>query len=141
MILRADSDHPTQCEKTQWSWFLFIVLPILFFLGYLYWWLMQPSEKRLASIEMETPSPTKAPSATKRNDLTKIKGIGPITSQALYAQGIRLYYQIALMSEDELRGSLSKAGIRLANLSTWPQQARLAALEKWEELEELQKSI
>ncbi len=126
------------CSNTR---YLYIVIPFLLFLGYIYWWLTRPTEKRMSSIEIETPTPTGAPLPTKPDDLTKIKGIGPKISEAFYSRGIRLYSQIALMSEADLREFLSDAGVRIANTSTWPEQARLAALAKWEQLEELQDSI
>ncbi|RLD05883.1 MAG: hypothetical protein DRI56_08805 [Chloroflexota bacterium] len=132
----------TNSNKTsQKTRFLFVIVPILLGLAYLYWWLTQPAEKRLSSLEMETPSPTKVPPPAVPDDLTKIKGIGPKISEALYSQGICFYSQIALMSETDLREFLSEAGMRLAKYSTWPKQARLAALGEWERLGELQAAI
>ena len=118
--------------------YMYILATFFIFLGYIYWWLTRPTEKRMSSIEIETPSPTNAPTTIKQDDLTKIKGIGPKIAEAFYSKGIRQYSQIALMSEADLRKFLSKAGIRISNPSTWPQQAGLAALGKWEQLEELQ---
>ncbi|MEA2009022.1 MAG: hypothetical protein U9O54_07860 [Chloroflexota bacterium] len=132
----------TNSNKTsQRTWLYVILISVVSLLAYLYWWLTQPTEKRLSSLEMETPSPTGSPPPTTPDDLTKIKGIGPKISEAFHSQGIRLYSQIALMSEADLREFLSEAGMRLANPVTWPEQARLAALGEWERLGELQSAI
>jgi len=136
MVLRTRSNKTSQTVRL-----LLVIAPVLFILGYLYWWLTRPAEKRLDSVEIEIPPPTRVPLITKHDDLKKIKGIGPIISEVLRSQRIFFFHQIALISEDDLRECVSGAGIRLTNLSTWSEQARLAALEEWEKLRELQASI
>lgn len=85
------------------------------------------------------PSAPAAPPAEKQ-DLTQIEGIGPKISGVLQEAGILNFAMLAEASVDRLREILAAAGsrYRIADPSTWPQQARLAAEEKWDELEALQ---
>jgi len=136
MVLRTSFKKTSQTIRL-----LLVVVSAFFILGYLYWWLTRPAEKRLDSVEIETPPPTKVPLITKHDDLTRIKGIGPIISEVLRSQRIFFFHQIALISDDDLRECLSGAGIRLTNLRTWSEPARLAALDEWEKLRELQATI
>ena len=108
--------------------FWFIIIPVVFLLAYLYWWLTCPCDERVSSGEMETPSPTKGPLVTKVDDFTKIKGIGPKTAELFRSQSILTYSQLALMAEKDLRELLKTARMYMADPSTWSEQARLAAL-------------
>lgn len=128
-------------KTTQKIRFLFFLTSLLVGLAYFYWWLTRPNEKQFSALEIETFSSTKTPPPRKPDDLAKIKGIGPKISDALFSQGVLTFDQLALMSEEDLRKLLSKAGIRIANTSTWAKQASLAALEQWEELDEFQAAI
>jgi predicted flap endonuclease-1-like 5' DNA nuclease len=76
-------------------------------------------------------------------DLTRIEGIGPAISRALGEAGIVNYAQLADAAVDHLRDLLAAAGprFRIARPDSWPQQARLAAEAKWDELQELQDSL
>jgi predicted flap endonuclease-1-like 5' DNA nuclease len=76
-------------------------------------------------------------------DLTRIEGIGPAISRVLSEAGIVNYAQLAEAAVDRLRDILAAAGprFRIARPTTWPQQARLAAEAKWDELQELQDSL
>jgi predicted flap endonuclease-1-like 5' DNA nuclease len=73
-------------------------------------------------------------------DLTKIEGVGPKTADALKAAGITTYAQLAALSTDDLRKLLADAGIS-ADPETWPEQARLAAADKWAELKAWQDKL
>jgi len=78
----------------------------------------------------------------KPEDLTKIEGIGPKISAALGQTGITTYAQLASTDVSKLRQILKEAGLnRLADPGTWPEQASLAASEKWEELTKLQAEL
>ena len=74
------------------------------------------------------------------DDLRKIEGIGPKISDILHENGIDTFAQLAETDVDDLRAILSAAGprFRLANPTTWPQQAQLAAAGDWEGLRALQ---
>ena len=84
-----------------------------------------------------------AKSDAKPDDLKKIEGIGPKISELLTAAGIPTFEALANSDFDTLRAILDDAGNRykIANPTTWPKQARLAADGKWDELKELQDRI
>lgn len=77
------------------------------------------------------------------DDLRKIEGIGPKISNILHENGIDTFAQLAGTDVDDLRAILSAAGprFRLANPTTWPQQAKLAAADDWEGLRTLQNEL
>lgn len=83
------------------------------------------------------------PEETGSDDLKVIAGIGPKIEEVLRAAGIRTYAQLADTSVEQLQAILSQAGprFRLANPSTWPEQARLAANGDWEGLRSLQATL
>lgn len=87
------------------------------------------------------PAPT-APSG-KPDDLRKIEGIGPKISELLAAGGIPTFQALADANIDTVKAILEAAGPRykIANPTTWAQQAGLAAAGKWDELESLQDRI
>ncbi len=77
--------------------------------------------------------------ATAEDDLQVIEGIGPQIERTLNGAGIRTLGQLAEKTPDEIREILSvNPRFKLANPSTWPKQARLAADGKWDELKEYQ---
>lgn len=78
---------------------------------------------------------------TKADDLKRIEGIGPKISSVLQAAGIKTFAQLADTQVDRITQILEEADPKLVNLadpSTWPRQARLAASGKWEALEKWQ---
>lgn len=87
---------------------------------------------RLAAAEAAIP--------VEPQDLTRIEGIGPAIAGLLNNAGIVNYAQLAGAALDRLHEILQAAGPRfhIANPTSWPQQARLAAEEKWDELDALQ---
>jgi len=74
-------------------------------------------------------------------DLTLIEGIGTKVAAVLNASGIRRYQELANTSPAEIKALLAAAGNRISNPSTWPEQARLAAAGKWDELTALQSTL
>lgn len=125
-----------------WAWGLLIGLPVFFILGYLYWWLTRPSDERVSAIEIETTFSRKPePENLSPDDLTKLKGIGPKIAETLKSHGVLTFQQIALSDPEEIQDILREEGIRLANPGSWPDQARLAALSRWDELEALQETL
>ena len=103
---------------------------------------------RLAGTQAATAVAAAAPAAVaatpvEPQDLTRIEGIGPKISGILNEAGILNYAQLAEASVDRLREVLRGAGSRyqMAKPNSWPQQARLAAEEKWDELEALQNRL
>jgi predicted flap endonuclease-1-like 5' DNA nuclease len=76
------------------------------------------------------------------DDLRRIEGIGPKLSGVLQAAGITTFAALATRSPDELRAILDDAGISaISDPTSWPEQARLAAEGKWDELEQLQDEL
>jgi predicted flap endonuclease-1-like 5' DNA nuclease len=76
---------------------------------------------------------------TAKGELHRIEGIGPRISEVLVAAGMKTFDQMAQATPEQLREILATAGnrFRLANPSTWPEQAALAAAGRWEELSTL----
>lgn len=75
------------------------------------------------------------------DDLTVIEGIGPRTAAVLKAAGVHRLEQLAKATPDELKRILIAAGNRIANPVTWPEQAKLAAAGKYDELRALQAKL
>lgn len=71
------------------------------------------------------------------DDLEIIEGIGPKIASVLQANGIRSYAQLAASDPEHIQAMLRQAGLRLADATTWPEQARLAADGDWQGLSEL----
>jgi len=85
-----------------------------------------------------------APVATppEPDDLKRIEGIGPKISSLLQAAGITTFAQLAATDVSRLKEIIAKAGLGgLADPTTWPEQATLAAAGKWDELEALQDEL
>ena len=76
------------------------------------------------------------------DDLMRIEGIGPKISGLLQGAGISTFEQLAGTEVDRLEQILADADLAgLANPSTWPEQARLAAEGDWQRLETLQEEL
>ncbi|MEW5960533.1 MAG: helix-hairpin-helix domain-containing protein [Chloroflexota bacterium] len=88
--------------------------------------------------ELPAAEPVEIPA--KPDDLTKIEGIGPKISGLLQAAGIKTFAALSNTAVDKLQELLTSAGptFKLADPTTWPEQAKLAAAGEWAELEALQ---
>lgn len=76
------------------------------------------------------------------DDLTRIEGIGPKIEAILNAADVVTYAQLAQYAPDNIREILRLAEFRApADPSSWPEQARLADREAWDELEALQERL
>lgn len=77
------------------------------------------------------------------DELTKIEGIGSKIAELLKLAGYSSFEAVARAQVSELEEVLREGGARynLADAGTWPEQARLAGEERWEELEKLQKIL
>ena len=77
------------------------------------------------------------------NDLTVVEGIGPKINELFNNAGVKTFVQLAAQSVAQMRKVLDDGGsrFRIANPSTWAQQAALAADNKWEELKKLQDNL
>ena len=86
----------------------------------------------------------KAVEPSEPDDLTRIEGIGPKISGALQAAGITTFAQLAGTDVDRIKQILEEADpnlLKLADPSTWPRQAKLAASGKWDALERWQERL
>ncbi|MGB3151890.1 MAG: 50S ribosomal protein L21 [Maribacter sp.] len=93
----------------------------------------------------KAPAKKAAPKAAKgkADDLKKIEGVGPKAAEALVNAGLDTFVKISKAKPEAIEAILSEASSRLAHLvaNTWPQQAKLAADGKWDELKELQDNL
>ena len=83
-----------------------------------------------------------APALSEQDDLTRIEGIGPKISQTLHQAGITTFAALGATSVDALAAILAQEPtLRLADPSTWSQQATLADDDDWEGLDKLQAEL
>jgi predicted flap endonuclease-1-like 5' DNA nuclease len=78
------------------------------------------------------------------DDLTRIEGIGPKIAGVLQAAGVLTFAQLAetnLLRLGDILEAESPRLRRLAEPSTWPEQAALAAAGEWEALQALQGTL
>ena len=104
-----------------------------------------------AIVETEKPATAKKvkPAAAKpkiallKEDLTKVEGIGKKIEALLYKNKIYSYKQLSKTTAKNLKEILESGGSKYSmhNPGTWPKQARLAAENKWDDLELLQKHL
>ena len=97
-----------------------------------------------AIAESKAPKPTELPAPAQPDDLTRIEGIGPKISSLLQAAGITVFAHLASTEKSRLLQILKEADPRLSRLadpSTWPEQANLAATGKWDALKALQDKL
>jgi len=74
------------------------------------------------------------------DNLEIIEGIGPKIADLLRGAGITTFRQLSETSPETIRGILDQAGpnFRIADPGTWPEQADLAARNRWSSLRTLQ---
>lgn len=80
-------------------------------------------------------------SQSTADNLQRIEGIGPKMSALLVANGITTFHQLAGLSPEELVEIVTRAGARIVNPETWPEQAALAAVGNWDALAALQSTL
>lgn len=108
--------------------------------------------KRISELEAQIKSLRKGPeidlAAAKaagfklkdKNDLTAIEGIGPKINDLIKADGVKTFAELADTPVSSIQTTLDNAGSRyqIANPGTWPDQANLAANNRWPALKALQ---
>ncbi|MFZ1703719.1 MAG: helix-hairpin-helix domain-containing protein [Saprospiraceae bacterium] len=79
----------------------------------------------------------------KQDDLKAVEGIGPKIESLLKEAGIHTWASLSSTKLDTIKDILDKAGSRyqLADPTTWPKQAALAAEGKWDELQHYQDQL
>jgi predicted flap endonuclease-1-like 5' DNA nuclease len=140
---------------TPWLLWVFVILALVAFVVFVIWWWRRGHEDEevpaiVGPARQEVVVPTTeeleevAAEATATDDLTAIEGIGPKISGVFQAAGLTTFAQLAEASVGQLEQILEEADpnlLRLAKPATWPEQARLAAEGRWEELEKLQDEL
>ncbi|MGD0005261.1 MAG: hypothetical protein ABSE06_13635, partial [Anaerolineaceae bacterium] len=103
------------------------------------------SAESSAPPEMEDSQEEKMPEVppidVKPDDLTIVEGIGPKINKVLHAAGIQSLSQLSDSEVTHLKKILNGAGIKLADPTTWPEQAGLAAAGDQETLKALQATL
>lgn len=77
------------------------------------------------------------------DNLEIIEGVGPKIAHLLRSNGVGTFALLAAASQTALREILKKGGpaYDIANPETWPEQAGLAAQNRWQDLRKLQDSL
>ena len=77
------------------------------------------------------------------DDLEIIEGIGPKIAALFNAAGVKTFKQLADVSPAQIQPILDRAGatFQMANPATWPEQADLAARNRWLALKALQQAL
>jgi large subunit ribosomal protein L15 len=102
----------------------------------------EPVQVQTPVVVEPAPKPvTKRRQAARADDLKRIEGIGPKIASTLQDAGITTYKHLARAKVERLKEILSEAGIPIADPTTWPEQAALAAAEDWAGLEGLQGTL
>jgi len=80
---------------------------------------------------------------TAEDDLKKIEGIGPKIEELIKAQGIKTWAALANSTPEAIKEILTAAGSRYQahDPTTWPDQARMAAEGRWDDLEKWQDEL
>lgn len=99
-------------------------------------------EDTVENVEEKIEDETNAPKIDS-DDLTKIEGVGPKISEILQENGITSFSVLGDTKVEKLNEILSEAGSRYKSHDpkTWPEQAKLAADGKWDELKKLQDEL
>ena len=104
-----------------------------------------PAKREVVKTEAAKPAAKKAPAkkAAKGDDLKLVEGIGPKIAELLVAGGIDTFAKLADTDSDKIKAILEEAGSNFASHdpTTWPQQAKLAAEGKFDELKALQDEL
>jgi len=94
----------------------------------------EPVAKKVA------PKATTKKASAKADDLKKIEGIGPKIAETLVAAGISTYADLSKTKPAKISEIIE--GVRGNHVpDTWPEQAKLAADGKWDELKALQDKL
>ncbi len=95
-----------------------------------------------AEVKKEAPKakPAAKKATGKADDLKKIEGIGPKIAETLVAAGIATYADLSKTKPAKISEIIE--GVRGNHVpDTWPEQAKLAADGKWDELKALQDKL
>ena len=143
-------------EGNPWFIWLIVFAVLLIFVAFMIWWWIyadkgddeEVAPVRSAEVEATEPEPDAeleaAAEPVQPDDLKRIEGIGPKISGVLQAAGIATFSQLAAADVEQLKQILVDADpnlLRLADPTSWPEQASHAADGDWEGLEALQDAL
>lgn len=104
-----------------------------------------PTENCVITVPLEKKATAKTTgkSTPKKDDLTKIEGIGKKIAELLIAENITTFQELSNTEVKTLQNMLDAAGSRFKAYSpkSWAKQAKLAAANKWDDLKSLQKEL
>ncbi len=94
-------------------------------------------------INIKTSTQSAKKKSNKKDDLTKIEGIGPKIKEILWNGGILSFDDLASSDPAGIKKLLDAAGPRfkMHDPGSWPRQSKLAASGKWDELQKLQDEL
>jgi predicted flap endonuclease-1-like 5' DNA nuclease len=138
--LLSIASTPLQTGKLTPMGILLILAAVIIVIALLIIWNASQKASIQAPIE-EAPPSKAAPVEIETDDLKAIEGIGPKISSLLQSKGINTFAQLAATDPGKLEQILRQANLRIADPSTWPQQATLAAAGKWDDLQALQDDL
>jgi predicted flap endonuclease-1-like 5' DNA nuclease len=145
LLAALNPSAPAESHGNPWWLWIIVFVVLAAFVGFmLWWWLHGSEEEEEPARHAETPPPIPAPPAAQVDDLKRIEGIGPRIAGLLQEAGITSFAQLANTSADRIREILEATNpnlLRLADPTTWPQQAALAAEGNWQAMEELQDEL
>lgn len=82
------------------------------------------SEEEKPKEEIQKTIPTKSGETPTKDNLTAIKGIGPAIEKLLNENDINTFKDLSSTKIDDLEKILNKKNLRLADPTTWPEQAK-----------------
>jgi FtsH-binding integral membrane protein len=118
-------------QEVSVQWWVWIIVVLVLLILLVWWW----------SRRAEAPEPAATMEQIAPDDLKRIEGIGPKISGLFQAAGIATFAKLASTDASHLLQIVRDAGITIADPTTWPEQAALAAEGKWEQLEALQEVL
>ena len=129
---------------SDWVWIIIFILALV-----LVWWLMsraadlsrEESQELTTKILGNEAKKTTEEVVQEPDDLTIIEGIGPKINQIFQEAGIQTYEQLSNTDLDTLKSLLEESRLSFADPKSWPEQAKLAYVENWDELEEMQDKL
>lgn len=128
----------------------------LYFLSKHYFFFINDEEEDSKELKVSTPpnlpieenitidepikSETKVNKTEAKDDFTILEGVGPKINTLLHNAGINTFLDLKNSHIEALQMILDNAGhhFKMANPKTWPEQAHLASLGKWEDLKSYQ---
>ncbi len=102
-----------------------------------------PKTEKKEAVKTEAPKATKKATAKKGDKLSLIEGVGPKAAETLTEAGLDTFAKIAKSNPEAIKALLDASPNKVQHLDpgTWPQQAKLAAEGKMDELKKLQDEL